>query len=241
MHGFVENQQGGVGMKVTGALHRRVLLTHVSTLALCMAVLFSTPLHANGFENLEDAELIDHIAGTVARNYGEMYGYQVAFKLIGKEVLHHSALLVQYNAHVKRCTFLVSTRDRNWYNFQQYMRFFKDLPKKVVYEAFFAHESGHCVQKKEKIDLGSTQRRHREELYADLFALSHVERHFPEHRHAFEVALLDMRRAAFGIQKDYGFYKELLKFQHSPDLHAALTVKNPQERAYSIARVVDLL
>ncbi|MBU0785005.1 MAG: hypothetical protein KJ798_13475 [Gammaproteobacteria bacterium] len=230
-----------MGMKGMGALQRRVSLPHVSALALCLAALWSTPLQANGFENFEDAELIDHIAGSVSRDYGQMYGYEVGFKLIGKEVLHHSALLVQYNAHQKHCTFLLSTRDRNWYNFRQYMKFFKELPKKVVYEAFFAHESGHCVQKKEKIDLGSVQRRHREELFADLFALSHIERHFPEHRHAFEEALLDMRRAAYGIQKDYGFYKELLKFQHSPDLHTALKVINPQERAHSIAKVIDLL
>lgn len=227
-------------MMVTGNLQRRNLLTHVGHFALCAAT-FSTPLHANGFANHEDAELIDHIAGNVARDYGQMYGYQIDFKQIGKEVLHHSALLVQYNRHLELCTFLISTRDRNWYTFRQYMKFFRKLPKKVVYEAFFAHESGHCVQKKEKIDLGPVRRRHYEELYADLFALSHIERHFPEHRQAFEDALLDMRRAAFGIQKDYGFYKELLKFQHSPDLHAALTVINPQERALSIAKVIDLL
>ena len=230
-----------MGIKVAGALQRRVSLTQASVFALCLVALWSTPLHANGFENFEDAELIDHIAGSVARDYGHMYGYQVRFKLIGKEVLHHSALLVQYNMHVKQCTFLISTRDRHWYSFRQYMKFFKGLPKKVVYEAFFAHESGHCVQKKEKIDLGPVQRRHNEELYADLFALSHIERHFPEHRRTFEEALLAMRRAAFGIQKDYGFYKELLKFQHSPDLHAALKVVNPQERAHSIAKVIDLL
>lgn len=214
---------------------------HVKALAWCLAVLWSTPLHANGFENFEDAELIDHISGSVSRDYGQMYGYDVGFKLIGNEVSHHSALLVQYNPHVNRCTFLISTRDGNWYNFRQYLAFFRKLPKKVVYEAFFAHESGHCVQKKEKIDLGPAQRRHREELYADLFALSHVERHYPEHRRAFEDALLDMRRAAFGIQKDYGFYKELLKFQHIPSLHAALQVADPQERAHSIAKLVDLL
>lgn len=142
-----------MGMKGMEALQRRVSLPHVSALALCLAALWSTPLQANGFENFEDAELIDHIAGTVSRDYGQMYGYQVGFKLIGKEVLHHSALLVQYNAHQKHCTFLLSTRDRNWYNFRQYMKFFKELPKKVVYEAFFAHESGHCVQKRKRSTL----------------------------------------------------------------------------------------
>jgi len=212
-----------------------------SSLLLCVAALCSTQAQANGFEDFEDAKLIDHIGGSVARGYGRMHGYQVDFKLVGKEVPHQSPLMVQYNAPAKRCTFLISTRDKTWHSFEQYLEFFEGLPKQVVYEAFFAHESGHCVQMKEKIDFGPHKRRHREELYADVFALSHVERYFPKHRLAFQEAQLKMRRAALGIQKDYDFYTELLKLQYSPKLQSALKIKNPQERAYSIAKAVDLL
>lgn len=207
----------------------------------CALALGSNQAHANGFEDLDDASLIDHIAGSVARGYGRLHGYQVDFKLIGKETPHQSPLLVQYNAPLKRCTFFISTRDKTWHSFEQYLEFFEGLPRQVVYEAFFAHESGHCVQMKEGIDFGPVRRRHREELYADVFALSHVERYFPKHRQSFQKAQLRMRRAALGIQKDYDFYKELLKLHYSPGLQAALKVKNPQDRAYSIAKAVDLL
>lgn len=218
------------------------LLIRQASLALaCTFIFISNPVQANGFEDFDDAELIDHIAGSVARGYGRMHGYQVEFKLIGKEVPHQSPLMVQYNAPLKRCTFMISTRDKTWHSFEQYLEFFDGLPKQVVYEAFFAHESGHCVQMKEKIDFGPIQRRHREELYADVFALSHVERYFPKHRKSFQAAQLKMRRAALGIQKDYDFYAELLRLQYSPGLQAALKVKNPQERAFSIAKAVDLL
>lgn len=218
------------------------LLIRQASLALaCTFIFISNPVQANGFEDFDDAELIDHIAGSVARGYGRMHGYQVEFKLIGKEVPHQSPLMVQYNAPLKRCTFMISTRDKTWHSFEQYLKFFDGLPKQVVYEAFFAHESGHCVQMKEKIDFGPIQRRHREELYADVFALSHVERYFPKHRKSFQAAQLKMRRAALGIQKDYDFYAELLRLQYSPGLQAALKVKNPQERAFSIAKAVDLL
>lgn len=216
-------------------------LKQVCAALACALAFCSSPVQANGFEDFDDAELIDHIAGSVARGYGRMHGYQVEFKLIGKEVPHQSPLMVQYNAPLKRCTFMISTRDKTWHSFEQYLEFFEGLPKQVVYEAFFAHESGHCVQMKEKIDFGPVQRRHREELYADVFALSHVERYFPKYRNAFQQAQLKMRRAALGIQKDYDFYAELLRLQYSPGLQAALKVKNPQERAFSIAKAVDLL
>lgn len=207
----------------------------------CASVLLAMPAQANGFEDFDDAELIDHIAGSVARGYGRIHGYNVEFKLIGKEVRHQSPLLVQYNVPQKRCTFLISTRDKTWHSFEQYLKFFEGLPKQVVYEGFFAHESGHCVQMKENIDFGPVRRRHRQELYADVFALSHVERYFPEHRKAFQKAQLNMRRAALGFQNDYDFYTELLKLHYSPGLQAALRVKNHQDRAFSIAKVVDLL
>lgn len=209
--------------------------------ACCLPVFWMSPAQANGFEDFDDASLIDHIAGSVARGYGRMHGYSVEFKLIGKEVPHQSPLLVQYNPPLKRCTFFISTQDKTWHSFEQYLEFFEGLPKQVVYEAFFAHESGHCVQLKEKIDFGPVRRRQREELYADVFALSHVERYFPKHRSEFQAAQLKMRRAALGIQKDYDFYKELVKLHYSPSLQTALRVKNPQERAFSIAKAVDLL
>jgi hypothetical protein len=217
-------------------LLKRTIVALVSACAFAVS-----PANANGFEDFDDAELIDHIAGSVARGYGRMHGYQVEFKLIGKEVPHQSPLMVKYNKRLKLCTFMISTRDKTWHSFEQYLEFFEDLPKQVVYEAFFAHESGHCVQMKENIDFGPHQRRHREELYADVFALSHVERYFPKNRKAFQEAQLKMRRAALGIQKDYDFYKELLRLHYSPGLQTALRVKNPQDRAFSIAKAVDLL
>ena len=224
-------------MQLGGSIHWRC----AGVLLLAAVVFHSQPLKANGFEDFEDAELIDHIGGSVARGYARMHGYQVDFKLIGKNVPHQSPLMVQYNAPAKRCTFLISTRDKTWHSFEQYLEFFEGLPKQVVYEAFFAHESGHCVQMKEKIDFGPHKRRHREELYADVFALSHVERYFPKYRRAFQESQLKMRRAALGIQKDYDFYTELLKLQYSPNLQSALKIKNPQDRAFSIAKAVDLL
>jgi len=213
----------------------------VGALLLVAVAFHSQPVIANGFEDFEDAELIDHIAGSVARGYGRMHGYGVDFKLIGKETPHQSPLLVQYNAPLKRCTFFISTRDKTWHSFELYLEFFEGLPKQLVYEAFFAHESGHCVQMREQIDFGPVRRRHREELYADVFALSHVERYYPKHRKAFQEAQLKMRRAALGIRNEYDFYKELLRLHYSPNLQSALKVKNPQERAYSIAKAVDLL
>lgn len=220
---------------------KSVFLNWAGAAIACAILLCSTPLKANGFEDFDDAELIDHIAGSVARGYGRMHGYSVDFKLIGKETPHQSPLLVQYNARLKRCTFFISTRDKTWHSFEQYLEFFDGLPKQVVYEAFFAHESGHCVQMKEQIDFGPVRRRHREELYADVFALSHVERYFPKHRKSFQEAQLKMRRAALGIQNEYDFYKELLRLHYSPNLQSALKIKNPQDRAYSIAKAVDLL
>lgn len=213
----------------------------VRVLVVCALAWCVVPAQANGFEDFEDAKLIDRIAGSVARGYGRMHGYQVEFKLIGKEVAHQSPLLVQYNAPLKRCTFYISTQDRNWHSFEQYLLFFEGLPKQVVYEAFFAHESGHCVQVREQIDFGPKRRRLREELYADVFALSHVERYFPKYRKAFQEGQLRMRRVALGVQRDYDFYQELLKLHYSPALQTALVVKNPQDRAYSIAKAVDLL
>ena len=141
----------------------------VGALLLVAVAFHSQPVIANGFEDFEDAELIDHIAGSVARGYGRMHGYGVDFKLIGKETPHQSPLLVQYNAPLKRCTFFISTRDKTWHSFELYLEFFDGLPKQLVYEAFFAHESGHCVQMREQIDFGPVRRRHREELYADVF------------------------------------------------------------------------
>ena len=217
------------------------MLEGLRSAAFCAAAMLAMPLHANGFEDFDDAELIDHIAGSVARGYGRIHGYGVEFKLIGREVRHESPLLVQYNSSSKRCTFLISTRDKTWHSFEQYLQFFEGLPKQVVYEAFFAHESGHCVQMKENIDFGPVRRHHRQELYADVFALSHVERYFPIHRKSFQEAQLKMRRAALGFHNEYDFYTELLKLHYSPALQAALTVKNPQDRAFSIAKAVDLL
>lgn len=221
---------------------RKSIYGRLAGTVLAAAFLCSTePVQANGFEDFDDAELIDHIAGSVGRGYGRLHGYSVDFKLIGKETPHQSPLMVHYNAPLKRCTFMISTRDNTWHSFEQYLEFFEGLPKQVVYEAFFAHESGHCVQLKEKIDFGPVRRRHREELYADVFALSHVERYFPKHRKAFQEAQLKMRRAALGIQNDYDFYKELLKLNYSPGLQSALKMKNPQDRAFSLAKAVDLL
>lgn len=217
------------------------LYKYVPSLVFSALTLCASPLQANGFDDFEDAELIDRIAGSVARGYGRMHGYQVEFKLIGKEVAHQSPLLVKYNATMKRCTFFISTQDTTWHSFEQYLLFFEGLPKQVVYEAFFAHESGHCVQVREQIDFGPKQRRHREELYADVFALSHVQRYFPKYRKAFQEGQLKMRRVALGVQRDYDFYKELVKLHYSPSLQTALVVKNPQDRAFSIAKAVDLL
>ena len=213
----------------------------IRALVACTLAWCAVPAQANGFEDFEDAELIDQIAGSVARGYGRMHGYQVEFKLIGKEVVHQSPLLVKYNAPLKRCTFFISTQETTWHSFEQYLLFFDGLPKQVVYEAFFAHESGHCVQVKEQIDFGPKQRRLREELYADVFALSHVQRYFPKYRKAFQEGQLRMRRVALGVQRDYDFYKELVKLHYSPSLQTALVVKNPQDRAFSIAKAVDLL
>lgn len=196
---------------------------------------------ANGFEDFDDAELIDRVASTVARGYGRMYGYQVEFKLIGKNTPHQSPFLVQYHERLKRCTFLISTQDTTWHSFERYLEFFDGLPKQLVYEAFFAHESGHCVQIKEKIDFGPVRKRHRQELYADVFALSHVKRYYPAYLDSFQQAQVKMRRAAVGLQRDYDFSAELLKLYRSPSLQTALSVADPQDRAYSIAKAVDLL
>lgn len=207
----------------------------------CALAFGAPPLQASRLAGPEDARLIERVAHSVAHGYGRMYGYKVEFKQIGKEANHQSPLLVKYNAPLNLCTFLVSTQQTTWHNFEEYLLFFEGLPKQVVYEAFFAHESGHCVQLKEKIDFGPKQRRHYQELYADVFALSHVQRYFPKYRKAFQEGQLNMRRVAAGIHRDYDFHKELLKLHQSPSLQTALVVKNPQDRAFSIAKAVDLL
>ncbi|HEX4879834.1 MAG TPA: hypothetical protein VFV39_08320 [Limnobacter sp.] len=208
---------------------------------LVFACALPTSAKANGFEDFDDAELIDKIAGSVGRGYARMHGYTVEFKLIGHQTPHASAILAQYDPARKRCTFFISTQDATWHSFEQYLIFFEGLPKQVVYEAFFAHESGHCVQGHESIDFGPVNRRHRQELFADVFALSHVERYFPKHRPAFQQGQYLMRRAAAGMQPDYDFSRELRRLSVAPALLAALKIKDPRERAFSIAKAVDML
>ncbi|HEX4843634.1 MAG TPA: hypothetical protein VFV57_08175 [Limnobacter sp.] len=210
------------------------------------ALLFLTawwiaPHHVNADDAIDDAHLIDHIATSVGRGYARMHGYKVRFQLIDQRTPHTSALQVRYEPKTRLCTFLISTNDNTWHSFEQYLKFFEGLPKQVVYEAFFAHESGHCVQLKEDIDFGPVNRRHRQELFADVFALSHVERYFPTHREAFQRGQYLMRRAVSGLQPDYDFSRELMRLSASPSLLEALKVKDPQERAFSIAKAVDML
>lgn len=207
---------------------------------LVLPALWASPAaQANGFQDFEDAELIDHVAGAVARGYGRMHGYKVEFKFLNENTRQASALMVQYNAASRLCTFFVNPTDSSWHSFERYLSFFDGLPKKVVYEAFFAHESGHCVQFKEQIDFGPVRRTHRQELFADVFALSHVERYYPQFRPLFQKSLVQMRRTEKGSV--YDLAGELQKLAHSPALLTALRVQRPQDRAFAIARAVDQL
>lgn len=210
-------------------------------LAACLTLAPAPQAQANAFEKFEDAALVDHVLGAVARGYGRMHGFKVEFKTLGEEVPHASPFLVSFNRVSNTCTFFISTAPRPWATFKQFLTFFEGLPKQMVYEAFFAHEAGHCVQLKEDIDFGPVGRLQRQELFADVFALSHVERYFGKHRPAFERALFEVRRAEAGFTGGYSFAGELRKLSMSPVLQRALRVKDPKERVYTIAKAVDLL
>lgn len=201
----------------------------------------STAHAANGFESFEDAEILDKVAYKVAREYGNQYRFNFQFKLVAKESKRLSPLLVQYQSANKNCIFWISPKEEAWHSFENYLRFFDGLPKQVVYEAFFAHEAGHCVQFREEIFFGSAEHGTRQELFSDVFALSHVERHFPSWRVAFQNALLRMRRVERGMGSSYDFAQDLQKFTQSRDFVSVLRLKEPGERAFMIAKVIDLL
>ena len=202
-------------------------------------VIWPTLALPNGFEDFEDARLIDHVAGSVARGYARMHGFKVEFKMLPESQQQASALLVQYHPATRTCTYLINTRDESWHSFENYLKFFEGLPKKLVYEAFFAHETGHCVQLKEQIDFGPERRNLHQELFADVFALSHVERYYPPYRQPFLRALINMRKVERGTS--YAFSAQLQRLAYSPELLTALKVKDPQERAFAIAHAVDRL
>lgn len=204
-----------------------------------VALVCSPQAQANGFQDFEDAELIDHVAGSVARGYGRMHGYKVEFRFLSEETRESSALMVQYKPVSRTCIFFVNPQDASWHSFERYLKFFNGLPKKIVYEAFFAHESGHCVQFKEQIDFGPVRRSHRQELFADVFALSHVERYYPHFRARFQQALVQMRKTEKG--SEYDLSGPLQKLAHSPSLLTALRERKAQDRAFAIARAVDQL
>lgn len=217
-----------------------VLNTGFRSAALLSALcLLPIGAQANGFQNFDDAALIDQVAGAVARGYGKMHGYRVQFKMLNESTPYESALMTQYTPANRTCTFFINPKDTSWHSFEHYLQFFEGLPKKVVYEAFFAHESGHCVQFKEQIDFGPVQRAQRQELYADVFALSHVERYYPKYRPAFQMGLIKMRSVEKGTP--YDFSRLLHKLLGQPDLMTALKVTGPQDRAFAIARAVDRL
>lgn len=201
----------------------------------------STAYAANGFESFEDAEILDKVAYKVAREYGTQYRFSFQFKLVAKESKRLSPLLVQYQSANKNCIFWISPKEEAWHSFENYLRFFDGLPKQVVYEAFFAHEAGHCVQFREEIFFGSAEHGTRQELFSDVFALSHVERHFPSWRVAFQNSLLRMRRVERGMGSSYDFAQDLQKFTQSRDFVSVLRLKEPGERAFMIAKVIDLL
>lgn len=226
------------------ALKRTIALLCVSiAFLLCSTALFhsSKARASNGFESFEDAEILDKLAYKVAREYGNQYKFKFQFKLIAKDSARLSPLLVQYQSANKNCIFWISPKEEAWHSFENYLRFFDGLPKQVVYEAFFAHEAGHCVQFREEIFFGSAENGTRQELFSDVFALSHVERHYPTWRIAFQNSLLKMRRVERGLGSSYDFAQDLQKFTQSRDFVSVLRIKEPGERAFMMAKVIDLL
>lgn len=196
---------------------------------------------ANGFESFEDAEMLDQLAYKVAREYGNQHKFRFQFKLVSKDSRRLSPLLVQYQSSSKTCIFWISPKEEAWHSFENYLRFFDGLPKQVVYEAFFAHEAGHCVQFREEIYFGNAEHGTRQELFSDVFALSHVERHFPNWRIPFQNSLLKMRQVERGMGTSYDFAQDLRKFTQSRDFVSVLRLREPGERAFMIAKVIDLL
>lgn len=212
------------------------------TVLLAAGVLFSgTALAGNGFADFDDAELVDRLAVKVAREYARDYRFTFEFKWVKKDEKRLSPFLVQYMRAQKKCIYWISPKEEAWHSFENYLKFFEGLPKQVVYEAFFAHESGHCVQQHEDIDFGMTQRGSRQELFADLFALSHVERHYPQFRKPFQAALVNMRKVEMGFRSSYDFAGELIRFSHRQDFQSMLRLPEAGERAFMMAKVVDQL
>lgn len=232
------------GSRLNQALRRTIGSIGLALVLLLCSTAFPLPSEAraaNGFESFEDAEILDKLAYKVAREYANQYKFKFQFKLVEKKSIRLSPLLVQYQSASKNCIFWISPKEEAWHSFENYLRFFDGLPKQVVYEAFFAHEAGHCVQFREEIYFGNEKNGSRQELFSDVFALSHVERHFPTWRIAFQNSLLKMRGVERGMGSSYDFARDLQRFTQSRDFVSVLRLAEPGERAFMMAKVVDLL